>query len=356
MPDWLITVLLVIVLAWLTLKTVSKGHQLHQSEKEAGLEAAEVVSNVTDNAQRDSLAANKGLSSSDRDAPCVVHVTTSGQLTGHQRHAAIIRDLEEQLPSDDTRTQQNGHTGDNYGGQTQQQQQKQSFIPWKAVQFSQLTLLWAGFLGLQYGKVTLSQCSWQYGLLCLSQAVISVSATAGFIFQAHALRSVADSSLDEPLLEERKQIVSHHDWPMLVLMKCVGITLLGGCVAGMLGFGGGMILNPLMLEMGIHPLVSSATSSVMVLFSASTATFAFAVSGGLNYQFASVYGLVCAIASIFGVAVISASVRRSGRSSLVVFILAVIIGTGCLLQAAFGGLAIVQDIRTGRNLSFSSFC
>jgi len=35
-------------------------------------------------------------------------------------------------------------------------------------------------------------------------------------------------------------------------------------VAGLLGIGGGMIVSPLLLELGVHPLVAAATSSLMV--------------------------------------------------------------------------------------------
>ena len=229
-------------------------------------------------------------------------------------------------------------------------------IPWRVIQFAELTCLWAAFLGLQYGKITFERCSWQYGALCAAQAVFSVITTVCAILQAHSLRSTAQTDLESPLLREQKPIVSHHSWPMSQLVKCVVIVLFGGMVAGMLGFGGGMILGPLMLEMGIHPLVSSATSSVMVLFSASTATFSFAVADKLNYQYAFVYGGLCAVASIFGVAIISTSVRRSGKGSRIVFTLALIIATGALMQAVFGGTEAVHDIRTGHHISFQPLC
>lgn len=34
--------------------------------------------------------------------------------------------------------------------------------------------------------------------------------------------------------------------------------------AGLLGIGGGMIVSPLLLELGVHPLVAASTSSLMV--------------------------------------------------------------------------------------------
>ena len=366
MPNWLITVLLVIVLAWLTYKTVLKGTQLHQSEKEGQAVAACDASAESD-ANQAPVTQKSAVSNvnGNAEATCIVDIGTSQPAISEVYNTMNLMDHDAHLRHDDAQ-QLNGDTdlgqdediAQILSDQLEPQQPYQSCmcIPWKVVQFAELTLLWSAFLTLQYWKTKYSQCSWQFAVLCSAQGIFSLCATAASIYQSHALRSSGSTELQEALLDDQKQIASHHDWSLPVLLRCVAVTLLGGTVAGMLGFGGGMILNPLMLEMGIHPLVSSATSSVMVLFSASTATFAFAVNGRLNYQYAAVYGGVCAVASAFGVVVISTSVRRSGKGSLIVFILAMIIGTGAVLQAVFGGIAVVQDVKSGRHLSFSSWC
>ena len=356
MPNWLITLLLVLVLTWLTIKTFIKGWQLHHSEV---------------------MAQQEQQPSTDQEAVEDLHYGTEPETStvsqnGHD--AKILR--VENVPTDtytvsslddENTVLANSTRVDMESGQiapgtheeevTHQQPAHQGLcVPWRVVQFAELSCLWAAFLGLQYGKVSFSQCSWQYVLIYSAQAVFSLTTTGLLIFQAHSLRSVTPSSLQLPLLTVQKPVVSHHSWSMSKLIQCVFVVLVGGIVAGMLGFGGGMVLNPLMLDLGINPLVSSATSSVMVLFSASAATFSFAISGRLNYQYAVVYGGTCAVASIFGVAVISTSVRRSGKGSLIVFTLAFIIAVGALMQGVFGGLAAVHDIRTGRHLSFSPLC
>ena len=85
--------------------------------------------------------------------------------------------------------------------------------------------------------------------------------------------------------------------------------------AGLLGIGGGMIVGPLMLELGVHPLVSAATSSVMVLFSSSMGALAYAFDGALNLQFALVFGGGCCAASLVGVLLVARIVQRSGKVS-----------------------------------------
>lgn len=55
---------------------------------------------------------------------------------------------------------------------------------------------------------------------------------------------------------------------------------------GMFGIGGGIIKGPLMLAMGVHPAVASATSACMILFTSFTATTSFAVYGLLVPDYA----------------------------------------------------------------------
>jgi len=49
--------------------------------------------------------------------------------------------------------------------------------------------------------------------------------------------------------------------------------LSAGLGAGLLGIGGGEILNAVMISIGIHPEVSTASSSFMVFFASSTSAF-----------------------------------------------------------------------------------
>ncbi|XP_045088096.1 sulfite exporter TauE/SafE family protein 3 isoform X2 [Aegilops tauschii subsp. strangulata] len=55
-----------------------------------------------------------------------------------------------------------------------------------------------------------------------------------------------------------------------ILVYCFfGVT--AGVLAGLLGVGGGVVMGPLFLELGIHPQVSSATASFAMMFSSSMA-------------------------------------------------------------------------------------
>lgn len=86
--------------------------------------------------------------------------------------------------------------------------------------------------------------------------------------------------------------------------------------------------------MHVHPQVSSATSGVMVLFSASVAAVSFAAAGRLNLQYAAAFGAACFAAAFMGVLVVGGLVRRSGRASIIVLILASMIGESSLTSWA----------------------
>ena len=45
-----------------------------------------------------------------------------------------------------------------------------------------------------------------------------------------------------------------HWTPHLVIVYPI-YALISGCMAGLLGIGGGLILGPLLLELGLHPTV-----------------------------------------------------------------------------------------------------
>ena len=80
-----------------------------------------------------------------------------------------------------------------------------------------------------------------------------------------------------------------------------------------MGISGASIVNPLLLDFGIHPQAAAATSTLMVLFTSSSAALSFGFSHQLNLQFALVFGLCCMGASLVGVILVQRVVERSGK-------------------------------------------
>jgi uncharacterized membrane protein YfcA len=61
-----------------------------------------------------------------------------------------------------------------------------------------------------------------------------------------------------------------------------------GLFAGIFGIGGGMISVPLLLAMGVHPMVATATSSCMILFTSFSSVTSFAIFDLILWDYATV--------------------------------------------------------------------
>jgi len=230
-------------------------------------------------------------------------------------------------------------------------------LPW--LQLLEVLVLWGGFLGLQLGKGRLQRCSAPYYGIFACQVVLAVVANMLFTVQARrAALAAAQVGAVQPMLRAPGGVAYQEpsSWSTATLARCSLVAFVGGSIAGLLGIGGGMVIAPLLIELGLHPLVAAATSSLMVLFSASTAALAFAFEHLLSTTYALVFGIGCFVSSLLGVWVVGRLVRRSGRASYVVIILAAIIALGAVLTGVFGGRKAILALESGRQIGFNSFC
>ena len=110
-----------------------------------------------------------------------------------------------------------------------------------------------------------------------------------------------------------------------------------GLFAGMFGVGGGIVKGPLMLAMGVHPKVSSASSACMILFTSFSATTSFIVFGLLDLE----YGVVCMllgfVATLAGQIGLFYLMEKFQRNSYIAFSIG-----GIVLLSAF--LMTVQSL------------
>ena len=111
-------------------------------------------------------------------------------------------------------------------------------------------------------------------------------------------------------------------------------TLVAGVVAGLIGIGGGMVLGPLMLVMGIHPRVSTATTATMVVLTSSSVAVLFVTAGLVPWQYAVCFFYICFCGALVGKTKIDGYVKKTGRASILIFLLATIIAfatLGCVV-------------------------
>ena len=73
-----------------------------------------------------------------------------------------------------------------------------------------------------------------------------------------------------------------------------------GILSGMLGIGGGLIINPLLLEMGYVPLVASALSAFVVLFTSASTSTQFLILGAFDMKNAVFVAFLSMTGSLIG--------------------------------------------------------
>ena len=125
-------------------------------------------------------------------------------------------------------------------------------------------------------------------------------------------------------------------------------------MAGLFGIGGGLIKAPLLLALGVHPAVASATSASMILFTTFTATTSFVVYGTLVWDYGPVCVLIGFCATLVGQLVMNSLLKRTGKMSYIAFCIAGIISISAVAVAAEWSYALLWpgDIHRSESTGF----
>ncbi|WIA29116.1 hypothetical protein OEZ86_011627 [Tetradesmus obliquus] len=311
-PTWLITSLLIAMLAFMSVKTGQKGASLWRTDTTA------LQRRQQQQQQQQAPAAN---SNSSADAG-VLPVSSTGAAPA----AVVVSD---------------GAAAD------ADVKPRRAPYPWSLA--VGVLLLWVGFSGLQLLRQTTERCSPAYFAVTAAEVVFGAGASLMFAYYCiarPARQQTAPDSLTAPLLGGQQpslptlmqQQQQHMQQSMQQLSVQAAKVAAAGVLAGVLGIGGGMLMAPMMLAAGVHPQAASATSNILVFFCSSSATLAFFLAGRVNLQLSAVYCLVCGVASLVGLTLFGRLVKASGRPSIVVLLLAFIMVSGAVCSGVFGYL------------------
>jgi uncharacterized membrane protein YfcA len=137
----------------------------------------------------------------------------------------------------------------------------------------------------------------------------------------------------------------------------VGLVLVTGILGTISGIGGGIVLNPVMLEMGVSPKQTSATAIVMITAMSITATIDYTVSGLIEPMWLLALAADTLTGSVVGMTLIDYVIRKTGRQSVIVFSLGALVAVGGLLALGLGIRDFVATVKQGKNpLEFHSPC
>lgn len=119
------------------------------------------------------------------------------------------------------------------------------------------------------------------------------------------------------------------------------------------GIGGGIVQGPLMLAMGVHPAVASATSACMILFTSFTATTTYAVHGILVHDYAVVCTVLGFMSTAVGQLVMSNLLKKTNRNSYIAFSIGIVILLSALLMTL---QTVMNDLMYNMNEKSSGIC
>jgi uncharacterized membrane protein YfcA len=105
----------------------------------------------------------------------------------------------------------------------------------------------------------------------------------------------------------------------------------GGWVSGAIGLGGSSIFNPLMISMGVPPLVATSTAMYMILYSSTASTVIYFTYGALDLPYAAWISLWCSLGVLIGASLFERIFKRYNRQSLIVFVLAAVLALSAIV-------------------------
>ena len=134
------------------------------------------------------------------------------------------------------------------------------------------------------------------------------------------------------------------------------VAVFAGMLAGFLGIGAGMIVAPVMLELGVIPQVAAATSAFTVIFTAGSTSTQFIVLGRLQWQLALWFSSVGFLASIFGQLLIAYFVKKYRKQSIINFVIGFAIVISAIALVSVQVVSLVHQFQTGQIPDFEGIC
>ncbi|KAL6988306.1 hypothetical protein U1Q18_014056 [Sarracenia purpurea var. burkii] len=222
-------------------------------------------------------------------------------------------------------------------------------LRWKRILV--LIVLWVSFLLLQVIKNDVAVCGVSYWLLFFLQFPI-----AFVVFGYESVKLYEESKKRRIAGNTESVCEATLEWSPIQLAFCAVCGVLGGTVGGLLGSGGGFILGPLLLEIGVIPQVASATATFVMLFSSSLSVVEFYLLERFPIPYAIYLTMVSVLAGFWGQFFVRKLVAFLRRASIIVFILSAVIIASALTMGVVGIEKSVQMIHNHEFVGFLEFC
>ena len=109
-------------------------------------------------------------------------------------------------------------------------------------------------------------------------------------------------------------------WNEKNILKFISIASLTGFLSTYMGIGGGMLITPIMIQVGMIPEVVVATSSISTLFSSIISCVNYILNGNFLWKYGLTFAVSSALGSIIGLKISDYILKRFRRQSFIIFI------------------------------------
>lgn len=323
LPDWLLVSSLVVLLAFTSHRTITKGISQYQKETKyfEDLKRSELSKALTQEQDNQQTAETKGLLDDDEEdddeddeeegnkQELIKEKAEKTKQSAAKAAAAIDPELAALLESERS-------------------------TPWDKVRLVTGMILAVIVLNLIKGGSGGSSFPSPLGIECGGMAYWGVTGLVFVLIIVVSLR-MRSMLVDKWRLKRRlnfRYVEGDVEWNPRNTIVYPCICFFAGFFAGLFGVGGGIVKGPLMLEMGVNPLVASGTVAVMIMYTSVAATTMFMAFGTLTWDYAIflfVLGLMCTAVGQLGVGYL---VKKYQRVSLVSFSIGAVVALSTLLM------------------------
>ncbi|KAM6585802.1 hypothetical protein CsatB_012804 [Cannabis sativa] len=235
------------------------------------------------------------------------------------------------------RLQSNGNDNDqveynNTNSTSETKESKTTEVPilkniyWK--ELGLLTTVWTVILGLQIAKIP-----------------VTVGVT---LYEAVSLYK------GKRVIASKGEVVTV--WRVKKLIICCFLGIMAGMIGGLLGLGGGFIMGPLFLELGIPPQVSSATATLVMAYSSSMSVVEYYLLRRFPVPYALYFAAVATVSALVGQHVVGKVISIIGRASLIIFILSSMIFISAITLGGVGISNTIEKIHNKEYMGFENLC
>lgn len=227
-----------------------------------------------------------------------------------------------------------------------------------------LVLVW--FLLLCFSFHGLSPCSLRFGVMIAGLAAMLILLTMAvnwWVLKTGRIPKPIDWGSPQDLTSRNgfsPQVSPRPDLPwqmpdwMHAIVSYPLVAFGAGMLGGTLGLGGGIIMSPVLVEVGMHSEAVQATTAVIVFVSSSLATIQFYLLDAYVWHYVIWYSAVAVCATFFGQRVCAAYLQRTGHYSVITLSIAGVILFSLLALAVVGSIHTVEDIQYGHQMWFST--